>query len=502
MMKHISVTEYAEKWGVACFVLKRCFERLFCSEVSFTENFDPLVERKNMTLGFLHSSKIISFASNKGMLMKLKEIFVYFTDTIFRRDESHWRNPVVRWLVKQYKLFFYTARGVIEHDTFVRSAALTFYTLMSLVPIVAVLFAVVKGFGLGDRLIENLYELFPHSQVVALIIDFADKALLRIRGGLVAAVALVTLLWAVVRVFASIESAFNNIWEVKRTRNIARQYTDYIAVLFIVPVLWIGANAIGGFLRSLMADYIDLWYFMLLSRLVSMMVIWLMFSLLYMIIPNTKVYFRSAFRAAVISGTLFISFQWGYFYLQQWMTSYNAIYGSFVALPLLLVWMQTSWQLFLFGGELSFAYQNIVRFDEERESLLVSYSKRRRILLAVMLHVVRHYVREGGAVTADELIRSLKLPTRIINDVLFQLVKTKQLIALPDEHDERQMRYVPAYAPSTMTLYGVIRGIETAQDADFKLPDVADLNIIDRELSRLNHEYGEEHKRVRLIDIM
>ena len=110
-----------------------------------------------------------------------------------------------------------------------------------------------------------------------------------------------------------------------------------------------------------------------------------MFTLLYLIIPNAKVRFGSALMAGIVAGSFFLFFQWGYVYLQRWMASYNAIYGSFVALPLLLIWLQTSWQIFLFGGELSFAYQNIARFGEERESLLVSYDQRRKILLAVML---------------------------------------------------------------------------------------------------------------------
>ena len=323
--------------------------------------------------------------------MKISEIFTYFTDTIFRRDINEWRNPVIRWLVQQYRLLFYTARGLLEHGTIVRSAALTFYTLMSLVPIVAVVFAVVKGFGLADGLIDNLYALFPQNpEIIDYVVDFAEKALARTQGGVVAAVALVMLFWAIIRVFGSIESAFNNIWEVKVERSVTRQYTDYIAVVMIVPVLWVVANAVGNYTQQLLG-FDGSWYFDLLSRFASMFIIWVMFTILYIIIPNTKVKFKSALMAGIVAGTLFLLFQWGYIYIQRWMTSYNAIYGSFAALPLLLIWLQTSWQILLFGGELSFAYQNIARFGEERESLLISYDQRRKILLAVMLSVVRHF---------------------------------------------------------------------------------------------------------------
>jgi len=305
------------------------------------------------------------FDRHDAVSMKISDIPTYFTDTIFRRDASEWRNPVVRWLVQQYKLLFYTARGLQEHGTLVRSAALTFYTLMSLVPIAAVVFAVVKGFGLADGLVENLYALFPQNpEIVRYIVDFAENALGRTQGGVVAAVALVMLFWAVIRVFGSIESAFNNIWEVKVERGITRQWTDYIAVVMIVPVLWIVANAMTNYAERLLG-FDDSWYFGLLSHLASMVVIWGMFTLLYLVIPNAKVRVGSALMAGIVAGTIFLLFQWGYVYLQRWMTSYNAIYGSFAALPLFLIWLQTSWEILLFGGELSFAYQNVERFDEE-----------------------------------------------------------------------------------------------------------------------------------------
>lgn len=120
---------------------------------------------------------------------------------------------------------------------------------------------------------------------------------------MVAAVALVMLFWAVIRVFGSIESAFNNIWEVKVDRSLTRQYTDYIAVVMIVPVLWVVANAVGKFAQQ-MLGFDGSWYFTLLSHLASMVIIWVMFTILYIIIPNTKVKFRSALMAGIVAGTL------------------------------------------------------------------------------------------------------------------------------------------------------------------------------------------------------
>ena len=434
--------------------------------------------------------------------MKLRQLFTYFTDTIFRQDVSEWRNPVVRWLVQQYRLLFYTARGLVEHGTLVRSAALTFYTLMSLVPILAVVFAVVKGFGLTDGLVENLYGIFPrHPETIDYIVGFAENALARTQGGVVAAVGLVMLFWAVIRVFGSIESAFNNIWEVKVARSIARQWTDYIAVVMIVPVLWILANAVGNYIEQVLGLY-DKWYFTTLSRLASMVVIWTMFTLLYLIIPNARVRFQSALMAGIVAGTIFLLFQWGYVYVQRWMTSYNAVYGSFAALPLFLIWMQTSWEILLFGGELSFAYQNISRFAEERESLRISYDQRRKVLLAVMILVARNFRDHGGTLSTDTIRERLGLPTRIVNDVLFQLVQAGQLIAVRSGDGERDVAFTPAHDLASTTVYGILEAVERTGQATLDLGQTPELARMNQEVESLKEEVRHSSNNARLSDLL
>ena len=380
-----------------------------------------------------------------------KNLWTFLTETIFLKDERNYRNGLIRWGVRQYKLLFYTARGLDEHDTLVRSAALTFYTLMSIVPIAALVFAVVKGFGLADGLMQNLYSLFPHNrEVVDYLITFADKALAAAQGGVVAFVGIVMLFWAVVRVFGSVEEAFNNIWEVKVSRSFTRQFTDYIAVVVITPILWVVGSTAGRYAGHLLGiDSFGALY-TLLSGAVSLLGIWAMFSFIYVVVPNTRVRLGSAVMAGIVAGTLFLAFQWGYVWLQRYMTSYNAIYGSFAALPLFLIWVQWSWQILLFGGELAFAYQNISRFAEERESLRISYDHRRQVTLAVMLHVARIFRDGHGPVSAVEIHTALRLPTRIVNDVLFSLVTARLLVAVRSESDDATQTIYSYYAEAVI----------------------------------------------------
>ena len=207
-------------------------------------------------------------------------------------------------------------------------------------------------------------------------------------------------------------------------------------------------------------------------------------------------------QAGIVAGTIFLLFQWGYVYVQRWMTSYNAIYGSFAALPLLLIWLQTSWQILLFGGELSFAYQNIARFGEERESLLISYDQRRKVLLAVMLTVVRNFRDRGGALPADEIRERLDLPTRIVNDVLFQLVQAGQLIAVRSGDGERETAFTPAHDIASMTVYGVLEAVERSGQTTFDLGQTPELARIDRELETLKESARRSQDNVRLTDLL
>ncbi|MBR4052345.1 MAG: YihY/virulence factor BrkB family protein [Alistipes sp.] len=432
--------------------------------------------------------------------MKFKELYPFFTETIFNREDRSWKNPVKRTLVRIYKLIFYMVRGMLNHGTLIRSAAMTYYTITSLVPIVAVAFALVKGFGLADTLVGSLYGLFPqYPEVIDYVVSFAENALARTQGGLMASVALLMLFWSVIQLFSAIESAFNNIWEVKTTRSIARQWSDYLAVTLIVPILWIVAYATGSHLEDVLRDT---WYFNLLSRLLSMLFMWLMFTLLYLIIPNAKVKFTSALTAGIVAGTIFLLFQWGYVYLQKSMTSYNAIYGSFAALPLFLLWVQISWQILLIGGELSFAFQNITRFGEEHEWQRISYDQRRKVMLATMLIIVRHFQSRGGALSAAEIRRELNLPTRIINDVLFQLTKAGQLIDARKNEDEREASYAPAYDIAQMSIYGVLSAVENHGDNPLEFDTESDLRRVEEILDAMKQDSLTSPRNVRLIDLL
>ena len=392
--------------------------------------------------------------------MRISDLVTFLTEGIFRLRPEQIHNPFLRWAARQYKLLFYTVQGLSTHGTMVRSAAMTFYTLISIVPIVALIFAVLKGFGMTDDLVQNLYGLLPQMpEVVDYVVDFAQNTLARTQGGWVAAISLVTLFWAVIRVFGSIEDAFNNIWEVRNTRSMARKYSDYITVVVLAPILWIVATSFATYTRQIFGVDDSMWL-KVGSEIGSMAIVWLMFTFIYIIIPNTKVQFSAALMAGIIAGSIFLGFQWGYLYLQKWMTSYNAIYGSFAALPLFLLWMQTSWEILLLGGELSFAYQNEKRFEEERQSLMSSHDCRRKLMVGIMTIVVE-WMRQGrGPIPVAELRERMEIPTRILSNLLFSLTRAGMLGEVHISNKEYDVAYVPTRDISTLRVYDIIEAVE------------------------------------------
>lgn len=368
--------------------------------------------------------------------------------------------------MRPLKLVIYTLEGLMAHGTMDMSAALTFYTLISIVPVLALVFAIVKGFGLAESLAQNIYALLPQMpEVVDYIVAFANNTLARTSGGLLATISLVTLFWAVIRMFESIEANFNKIWEVKSTRNLVRKYSDYITVIIIAPLLWVIASSVGTYMREFLS-LDEVWWLKLLSKLISLVVVWAMFTFVYLVLPNTRVRLRSALLASIFAGTGFFLFQTLFVFLMRWMTSYSAIYGSFAALPLFLLWMQNSWSILLLGCELSFALQNEKRYDEEREIPSISHDQAQKLMVAIMHHVVRAFVRGEGAVPMKYLREELGLPTRIVHKLLTQLVDAGLLYEVGREDEDFEVAYAPARDAATLRVGDVLRGVDSYVEDD------------------------------------
>lgn len=272
--------------------------------------------------------------------------------------------------MRQLRVIILTAKGFGRHDTAIRSAALSFFTVMSLVPILALIFVVFKGFGMEESFNGYLYDLMPkYPEMVDQIVTFINNLLGRTRGGIMAVGAFFVLIWAVIQVFGNVEGAFNNIWEVKRSRSFARRFSAYMALMILVPILLLIANSVYLAMRRRVELFTGSIGAEILFGALTVAIVILMFSLIYFVLPNTEVKYKNALKAGIVAGIGFSLFQVIYVFIQGNLSQYNAIYGTFAAIPLFLLWLQISWQILLFGGELSFAMQNVGEFERRQAAL-------------------------------------------------------------------------------------------------------------------------------------
>jgi membrane protein len=375
-------------------------------------------------------------------------------------------------------------RGFDEDSCQLRASALTFYSLLSIVPVIAILFGIAKGFGFQEVLEKDLLEKFSaHQAVLVQVMDFAKSMLETTRGGLIAGIGLVILFWTVIKVLGSIERSFNNVWGVKNPRPWSRKFTDYISVLLIAPILFFLSSSIMVFITSqvtfitekfaLLGFFSSLIFFLL--KLLPYCIVWILFTFIYVFMPNTKVKFTSGLIAGIVAGSVYQLVQWGYITFQVGVAKYNAIYGSFAALPLFLGWLQVSWLVVLFGAEISFSHQNVDTYEFEPDCLQVSMSFKKMLSLRITHLLVKNFSAGRPPLTATMITHALEVPIRLVRLVLSELAESGIVSPVVTEDGEN-----PAYQPGrdsdSLTIQYVIdalekRGVDTipaAQSAELK----------------------------------
>lgn len=278
-------------------------------------------------------------------------------------------------LIKQVvRKMILTVRFFTEKRVMAEAAALTYSSLLALVPVLAVVFAIARGFGYS-KYIEMwfLNTLSSQPEAAAVIVGFVNSYLVHIRSGVFLGIGLIFMLYTVLMLLSNIEETFNQIWQVSNTRPIIRSLTNYLAMFLLFPIIIIVSTGLSIFMATLadkaenfvllgtaVGKLLDLSPFILLS---------ILFVILYVYMPNTKVKLSCAIVPGILAGIAMQILQLVYIYAQLWVTSYNAIYGSFAALPLFMLWVQFSWTICLFGAQLTYTNQNLNRIGINLEPL-------------------------------------------------------------------------------------------------------------------------------------
>jgi membrane protein len=371
------------------------------------------------------------------------------------------------FIIRLVQIVALAVRGFNEHRCMFRASALTFYSLLSIVPIIALMFGIAKGFGLQKQVEEQLLaKMQGQEEVITKIIDFSNATLANTSGGVVAGVGVAFLFWAIISVLSNIENSFNDIWGVIKPRSFGRKFGDYISMILICPILLVISGSATIFVSSqvkLIMEKIPLLQnlgpaFWLPLKMLPYVTIWIVFTFIFIFMPNTKVRFKSALIGGIVAGTIFQIVQWVYINFQIGVARYSAIYGSFAAMPLFLIWLQISWLVVLFGAEVSFAHQNVETYEFEPDCLSVSRLFKTMLSLLIVHRVVKKFCDGEKPADAPELSHELEMPIRLVRQILYELSESWVLSEVRNK--DKEFAYQPAIDVEKMTVKFVIDQLE------------------------------------------
>jgi membrane protein len=379
-------------------------------------------------------------------------------------------NMVQRSGINVLKIMLLSVKGFSRDLCPLRASALTLYTLLSIVPVIALLFGIAKGFGFEEKLEQQLMEQASDQDSMMLqLIEFSQNMLSSTKGGVVAGIGIVVLFWTVIKVIGNIEESFNHIWKIQNNRDMARKLSDYLALMMLAPVMLIASSSITVFVKTQITWLVEVInlpafgtkmvvYAMSFSPLVIMS---LLFTFVFVFMPNQKINIRAGFIAGVVTGVMYQLVQWAYLTLQIGASSYNAIYGSFAALPLFIIWLQMGWIVVLFGCEISFFIQNFDSYRHNEKFSNLSFSLRKNIALQVCHNIVMRFSNGEEAPDAEQIAKELALPLSVIQKAIAAL-KDSNLIVELNVLENEEIIYQPSRDINSLTISAVINALETS----------------------------------------
>ena len=360
---------------------------------------------------------------------RLNSIRTFLQEDIWRinTDELPY---IKRTFYNSLKIIILTVRQVDTDRIIDRAAAITYTTLFSIIPILALLFGIAKGFGFSNIMEKLLREsggiaTYQSETIISLINSYLDHA----QSGIFIGAGIIMLFVSVYFLTNAIEQNINAIWQAKKPRNILRMITDYFSMLLFIPV----AMVITSGATILMTTYIkDLETVIILGplmhsiiELIPYAITCLIFIGLDIFVPNTNVKIRHVIIPGILAGSIFQAFQYFYINSQIWVSNYNAIYGSFAAIPLFLLWANISWCICLIGVEMGYLSQNLSSFNYNSDIKNISRRYHDYITAIILSEICKRFEKEEPPYSAEEITSKLKLPIRLTKKILFELQDTR-----------------------------------------------------------------------------
>jgi membrane protein len=447
----------------------------------------------------------------------LSKIIHFLTTDIWRlRLKNYPRKK--SFFIRQLRIVVLAVRGYAEDKCKFRASALTFFTLLSIVPVIAMMFGIAKGFGLQEKIETQIVESMAgfegsvriegSEKMSDKIITFSNKLLGEAKGGPIAGIGVVFLLWAVIKLLSNIENSFNDIWGIKKPRSIGRKFSDYISMMLICPILLVMSSSATVIVSTQISQLIlklplhaSITSLILTAlKLLPYCTIWVIFTFVFIFMPNTKVNWSSGILGGIVAGTMFQVAQLLYINFQVGLTKHNAVYGSFAALPFFLLWLQISWLVVLFGAEISFAHQNVDTYEFEPDCLNVSHKYKRKLSLLVTHLLVKNFCSCRRPLYAGEISQQLEIPVRLVRQILYELVECGILSEVKKEQD-REVAYQPACDANVLTVKYVIDALESRGNTNIPVTDSSELGKLSECMETFSNILNESPANIALKEI-
>jgi len=386
--------------------------------------------------------------------------------------------PFKAIIIKSLKIAILSVQGFSQDLCPLRASALTLYSLLSIVPVIAMLFGIAKGFGFEKMLEQRLIEQAPERDTLVLqLIGFAQNLLDSTKGGVIAGIGIVVLFWTIISVIGNIEESFNHIWKIGKGRAISRKFSDYLSLMLLAPVILIASGSITVLLNikiTWLITIIELpefgtWLVIKALGLLPLALMIGLFAFTFIFMPNRKINCRAGIIAGVATGIMYHLVQWAYLSLQIGVSNYNAIYGSFAALPLFVVWLQTGWMIVLLGCEVAFFLQNYELYRNNNRFSDLSFSLQKVIALQTTHLIIKNFIQLNNPLSAAEIATRLVIPIAFIQPVLLKLIASHIVVEFKNQDEDDEV-YQPAVDINRLTIAYVINALERC--GQNQLPDI------------------------------
>lgn len=420
-----------------------------------------------------------------------------------------WDDTRTLWSVKTLKIINLSIRSFLDRDLQVRACALTYSTVLAVVPALAMLFAIARGFGFQNLLQSELFRYFPaQHQALETALTYVDNYLAQASQGIFIGIGLIFLLWTLLSLMSNVEDTFNHVWGTTTKRSLQRKFTDYTALFLLLPVLMVCSAGISIFMSDAVQHvFAGNPLSPVVHRLLAFtptVISWLIFTAAYYLIPNTKVHFKGALFAGILCGTVFQMVQWLFVTGQVYVSKYNAIYGSFAFLPLLLVWLQLSWLITLSGVVLTYAWQNFDSFAYRDKTKDMSQIAVNDLSISALSMAVKRFKNHQGPLKRSDLIKEYELPAPLADQLLTRLLNAGLLIkvAASGQEEDQDPAYQPTADPDDFTLNSALTTLLSVGNSKY-IGHIGNQRLTDQlaVLAALRDQRQQTATDIRLLDL-